>query len=74
MDARRAYVRLCVYIDATLLLTFYIKRTVANCKHARQQQRVYLTSGCKCVCFEVKKVFLFSRSGQHDFKFLRSCL
>ena len=40
-------------------LTFYIKRTVANCKHARQQQRVYLTSGCKCVCFEVKKVFSF---------------
>lgn len=59
MDARRAYVRLCVYIDATLLLTFHIKRTVANCKHARQQQRVYLTSGCKCVCFEVKKVFSF---------------
>lgn len=39
MDARRAYVRLCVYIDATFLLTFYIKRTVANCKHARQQQK-----------------------------------
>ena len=59
MDARRAYVRLCVYIDATFLLTFYIKRTVANCKHARQQQRVYSTSGCKCVCFEVKKMFSF---------------
>lgn len=39
MDAQ-AYVRMCVYIDATLLLTFYIKRTVANCKHAQQQQRV----------------------------------
>lgn len=59
MYARGAYVRLCVYIDATLLLPFYNKRTVGNCKHAQQQQRVYLTSGFKCVCFKVKKISSF---------------
>lgn len=29
---------MCVYIDATLPLTFYIRRTVANCKQARQNK------------------------------------